>query len=144
MGPYLKEILKRSLIGYLATAIVILTTVPADVHAMFLPSAAPLAQGSFSPDRQQNIDKIQKLLESRVISQRLSDLGFSEKDVSSRLDRLSDEQVHYFASHLEGIQTGGDAGLGIVIALLVIPFVPAGLPLLIVAVLAGLFGLVRR
>ena len=59
-------------------------------------------------------------MESRLISQRLSDLGFSQEEVSSRLDRLSDEQVHFFSSHLESVQTGGDAALGIIIALLII------------------------
>jgi hypothetical protein len=59
-------------------------------------------------------------LESRLVSQRLSDLGFSQGEISSRLNQLSDEQIHYFASHLESLQTGGDAGLGIIIALLVI------------------------
>src|SRR5262249_48537260 len=110
-------------VAYLAAALVILTAIPADVHAMFLPSDAPydapLAQGNSLAQREQNIEKLQKLLESRLVSQRLSDLDFSQKEISSRLDRLSDEQLHYFASHLEGLQTGGD-GLGIIIALLVI------------------------
>lgn len=115
----LQELLKQSLIGYMIVAVVVLTTIPADVQAMFLPSSVSLAQGNSSPDRQQNIERLQKLLESRLISQRLSDLGFSQGEVSSRLNRLSDEQIHYFASHLESLQTGGD-GLGVIIALLVI------------------------
>src|SRR6185295_8633328 len=93
---------------------------PADVHAMFLPSGVSLSQNNPSSDRQQNIDKLQKLLESRLVSQRLSDLGFTQEQISSRLDRLSDEQVHYFASHLESVQTGGDAALVIIIVLLVV------------------------
>lgn len=119
MRRNLKELLKQSLIGYLMVAVVVLTAVPADVQAMFLPSSVSLAQGDSSLDRQQNLERLQKLLESRLISQRLSDLGFSQGEVSSRLNRLSDEQIHYFASHLESLQTGGD-GLGIIIALLVI------------------------
>jgi hypothetical protein len=114
-----KELLKRSLIGYLTMAVIVLSAVPADVHAMFLPSNTPLAQAASSLDRQQDLDRLQMLLESRVVSQRLSDLGFSQVEISSRLDRLSDEQIHYFASHLEGLQTGGDA-LVIIIILLVI------------------------
>jgi hypothetical protein len=115
-----KELLKRFIIGYLTVAIVVLTAVPADVQAMFLPSSVSLSRGDSSPERQQDIDKLQKLLESRLVSQRLSDLGFSQGEISSRLNQLSDEQIHYFASHLESLQTGGDAGLGIIIALLVI------------------------
>ena len=119
MRRNLKELLKQSLIGYLVVAVLILTAVPADVQAMFLPSSVSLAQGDSSLDRQQNLERLQRLLESKAISQRLSDLGFSQGEVSSRLNRLSDEQIHYFASHLESIQTGGD-GLGVIIALLVI------------------------
>ena len=119
MRWHLQELFKQSLIGYLVVAVFVLTAVPTDVQAMFLPSSVSLAQGDSSLDRQQNLERLQKLLESRLISQRLSDLGFSQGEVSSRLNRLSDEQIHYFASHLEGLQTGGD-GLGIIIALLVI------------------------
>jgi hypothetical protein len=119
MRRNLKELLKQSLIGYMIVAVAVLTVVPADVQAMFLPSGVDLAQGGSSLDRQQNLERLQRLLESRLISQRLSDLGFSQGEVSSRLNRLSDEQVHFFSSHLESLQTGGD-GLGIIIALLVI------------------------
>ena len=119
MRRNLKVLLKQSLIGYMIVAVAVLTAVPADVQAMFLPSSVDLAQGDSSLDRQQNLEKLQRLLESRLISQRLSDLGFSQGEVSSRLSRLSDEQVHFFSSHLESLQTGGD-GLGIIIALLVV------------------------
>jgi hypothetical protein len=103
----------------MTAAVAVLTAVPPDVHAMFLPSGVSRAQGDSSTDRQQNLDRLQKLLETRLISQRLSDLGFSQEEVSSRLDRLSDEQIHYFATHLDGLQTGGN-GLAIFIALLVV------------------------
>ncbi len=119
MRRNLKELLKQSLIGYLMVAVVVLTAVPADVQAMFLPSSVYLAQDSSSLNRQQNLERLQRLLESRLISQRLSDLGFSQGEVSSRLNRLSDEQIHFFSSHLESLQTGGD-GLAVIIALLVI------------------------
>src|SRR5262249_4729571 len=121
MIPTLKETVKRLLVVYLTAALFVLAAVPpSDVHAMFLPSGVSLAEKDSSVHRKQDTDKLQKILESRLVSQRLADLGFSQKDISSRLDRLSDEQVHYFASHLESVQTGGDAGLGIIIALLVI------------------------
>ena len=115
----LPELLKQSLIGYLVVAVLILTAVPTDVQAMFLPSSAYLAQEDSSLNRRQNLERLQRLLESKVISQRLSDLGFSQGEVRSRLNQLSDQQIHYFASHLESLQAGGD-GLGIIIALLVI------------------------
>jgi Family of unknown function (DUF6627) len=115
----LPEPLKQSLIGYLVVAVLILTAIPTDVQAMFLPSSVHLTQDDSLLDRQQSLEKLQRLLESKQVSQRLADLGFSRGEILPRLNQLSDRQVHFFASHLESLQTGGD-GLGVLIALLVI------------------------
>jgi len=115
----LRTPLKQCLIGYLVIAVLIMTAIPADVEAMFLPTSASPTQADSSLNRQQILEKLQRLLESKLISQRLSDLGFSQREILPRLNQLSDQQVHFFASHLESLQTGGD-GLGIIIALLVI------------------------
>ncbi len=64
--------------------------------------------------------KIQAFLETRLVAQRLADLGFNAQEVQSRLNGLSDDQIHQVARNLDGLQTGGDSALGIVIALLVI------------------------
>jgi hypothetical protein len=110
---------KQFLIGYLVIAVLVMTSIPADVQAMFLPTSVNPTQDDSSLNRQQILEKLQRLLESKLISQRLSDLGFSQGEILPRLNQLSDQQVHFFASNLESLQTGGD-GLGIIIALLVI------------------------
>ena len=114
-----RDLLKRFLVSYLMVAVLVLTAVPIEAQAMFLPSSTDTAQGHSSPDHQQNLERVQKLLESKLVSQRLSDLGFSQGEILPRLNQLSDQQLHYFAAHLESLQTGGD-GLGVIIVLLVI------------------------
>jgi hypothetical protein len=104
----LKKLLKRFLIGYMIVATVVLTAVPADVQGMFLPMSTNLTQDDSLPNRQQNLERLQRLLESKLISQRLSDLGFSQEDILPRLNQLSDQEVQFYASHLESLQTGGN------------------------------------
>jgi hypothetical protein len=98
------------------------------VVAMFLIGITPKVEAGLSPsevildgqnDRNHDIAKIQGIIEMKMIKDRLEKLGFSTDEVNSRLDRLSDQQVHQLALQLDDIKIGGD-GLGIVIALLVI------------------------
>jgi hypothetical protein len=98
------------------------------VVAMFLIGITPKVEAGFSPsevildgqnDRNHDIAKIQGIIEMKMIKDRLEKLGFSTDEVNSRLDRLSDQQVHQLALQLDDIKIGGDS-LGIVIALLVI------------------------
>ena len=63
--------------------------------------------------------KIQKVLESKVIEQRLTDLGLNPGEIKERVKQLSDEEIHYFATQLESLNAGGDIG-GVIISLLII------------------------
>ena len=98
------------------------------VVAMFLIGITPKVEAGLSPsevildgqnDRNHDIATIQGIIEMKMIKDRLEKLGFSTDEVNSRLDRLSDQQVHQLALQLDDIKIGGDS-LGIVIALLVI------------------------
>lgn len=112
-----KLFFKRSLVGYLVIATVVLgllSVFPAsEGWAMFLSS------NQTSSVRQEDLSKIQTVLESKMIHQRLADLGLSHEEITSRLAQLSDQEVHQVASQLDSLHAGGDA-LGVVIALLVI------------------------
>lgn len=112
-------LLKKSLIVYLTLWVLLLGGFTSDSIAMLIPSALPPASFEADSPRQQELQKIQSLLESKLIAQRLSDLGFTVKEIQERLAQLSDDQIHQIAQHLDSLQTGGDA-LGIVIAILVI------------------------
>lgn len=96
---------------------------PADLYAMFLPSSNLEAgqTASSTPSREQSIQNIQKILESKILQQRLKDLGLSPEQISSRVNQLTDDQLHRISSRIDAIQAGGgDDPLGFIIALLVI------------------------
>jgi hypothetical protein len=99
------------------------------VVAMFIIGITPRVYAGFSPseamdlspiDRASDLQKIQKVLEMKMISERLRQLGLTTDEIQDRLNQLSDNEIHQFALQLDDLKVGGDSGLGIVIAILVI------------------------
>ncbi len=95
---------------------------------MFLFGIAPRIEAGYSPselitseetDRAADIVRIQKMLETKIVKERLEKLGFTENEIRTRLDKLNDQELHQLATQIDTLKTGGD-GLGLVIALLVI------------------------
>lgn len=119
MKHFQKICLKRQLIWYLVIFFSFVPAWPAPSGASFIPS-----QGSpGSPDptiRQQDLQKIQALLEKKVVIQRLQELGFTPEEVTRRLSQLSNEEIHQIASRIDELQAGGDSALGVIVTLLVI------------------------
>ncbi len=98
------------------------------ISAMFVIGIAPRVEAAFSPsealiltpsERAMEIEKVQNLLEHKIVRQRLEDLGFSSDEITSRLSQLSDEQLHTLAMKIDDLKVGRD-GLGVVIVVLVI------------------------
>ncbi|MGE5172561.1 MAG: PA2779 family protein [Betaproteobacteria bacterium] len=101
---------------YLVFAMMLIS-LPAQGWAMFIP-AGPAGSG-----RQADMSAIQKTLESTVVKQRLMDFGLSSEEAMARINTLSDEQVHQFASRLDSLQAGADDGLGVLAFLLVVAII---------------------
>jgi hypothetical protein len=70
-------------------------------------------------DRIAELEKIQTFLETKAVSKRLEQFGYTQQEVQKRLTQLSDQQIHQIATKLDDLKIGGD-GVGVVIALLVI------------------------
>jgi hypothetical protein len=92
----------RSLSLYLVLAMLLLS-LPSQGWAMFMPSSQT------APTRQTDVITIQKALESSVVKQRLMDYGFSSEEAMSRINRLTDKEIHQFAGNLDSLQAGADA-----------------------------------
>ncbi len=98
------------------------------VLAMFVIGITPRVYAGFSPseglslspiDRGAELQKIQGVLETKMISERLRSLGFTAEEIQKRLGQLSDHQIHQLALQLDDLKVGGD-GFGIVVALVLI------------------------
>ncbi len=107
--------IKKSIVWYLVFSMFVIAMVPR-VEAGFIPSNAININET---QKFSDLDKIQKFLETKLVMQRLEDLGFSSLEVKERLSLLSDNQLHNYAQQLDTLQVGGD-GLEVVIGVLVI------------------------
>ncbi len=103
----------RLLAIYLAAALVLISF-PARGWAMFIPA------GQAYTERQNDLNAIQKTLESTVVKQRLMDYGLSPEEAKARINALSDEQLHQFASQLDTLQAGADDGVGALVFILLV------------------------
>ncbi|MBI5204454.1 MAG: PA2779 family protein [Nitrospirae bacterium] len=98
------------------------------IIAMFIIGITPKADAGLAPsamiamsqaDRPADLEKIQKVIEMKMVSERLEKFGLTQDEIQARLGNLSDQQIHKLALQIDDIKVGGDA-LGVIIALLVI------------------------
>jgi len=96
---------------YLVVALIAVSTIAGPAEAMFLPST-PHGPVTELFDRAADLAKIQNTLESKMIQQRLADYGLSPEKTVTKLNSLSNEQLHRLALHIDAVQAGGHGGLG--------------------------------
>ncbi|GMR04683.1 MAG: hypothetical protein BMS9Abin23_0585 [Thermodesulfobacteriota bacterium] len=99
----------------LVVSIFLISAVPAESMA-YVVGAGPEAQVS---SRALDMVKARRVLESKLVKAKLEKLGFSEKEVNTRLSNLSDYELHKFAGAVDALYPGGGA-FGVIAALLVI------------------------
>lgn len=67
-----------------------------------------------------DLSSIQQMLEQKVVQHRLAELGFTPGEIQLRIEMASNAELHQLAAQSELMMAGGDAGLGIVVTILVI------------------------
>jgi len=102
------------------------------VIAMFIIGIAPRVDAGLAPseliamsqtDRAADLEKVRKVLEMKVVSERLGKFGFTQDEIKSKINNLSDQQMHKVALQIDNLKVGSDDALGIIIALLVIAII---------------------
>jgi len=114
---------KLSIAVYLIVALIAISSFPGRAEAMFVPAAPQkdaVSPAQMPGNRAVDMARIQVVLESKVVRQKLMDLGLSSEEAMARINKLSDDQVHQFASRLDSIQAGGVGGSGLIIVLLLV------------------------
>jgi len=84
---------------------------------VFIPS---LYEGNGTGHREADLQKIQKLLESKLIEHKLSQFGLTREEIEARLHQLDDEQVHQIASQIHALEAGGSAEWILILILLAV------------------------
>ena len=97
------------------------------VAVMFVVGFVPRVEAGFiasqaspgSQNRIEDLGSIQKSLETKMVSETLEKFGMTKAEVKSRLDVMTDAQIHQLATNLDEVRVGGD-GLGVIVLILVI------------------------
>jgi len=108
--PYMKYVS-----CYLVVAIMVMGMIPR-VYAGFSPSEV-IALSQL--DRSADLEKIQKILEIKMVRERLDQLGFSQDQIQKQLGQLTDQQIHQLAQQLDELKAGGDGEVVIIILLVI-------------------------
>jgi hypothetical protein len=98
------------------------------VTVMFLFGITPKVEAGFSPsevigqsqmERSTDVEKIRKFLEAKMLRERLRAFGLSPEEIQTRLNQLTDDQIHQVALKLDELKVAGDAGEAVIIVLLI-------------------------
>jgi hypothetical protein len=97
------------------------------VVAMFVLGIAPRLYAGFSPseavsilnfDRSSDLDKVRKVLEMKMVRERLKNFGFTPDEIEKKLIQLDDQQIHQLALNLDELKVGGNAWVWVLVILL--------------------------
>jgi uncharacterized protein YjiS (DUF1127 family) len=101
------------------------------VFTMFLIGIAPRVDGGMVPsgliampqiDRNADMEKIRQIIEMKMVSERLGQLGLTQDEIRTKLNSLSDEQLHDLALRLDDIKVGGDGGAAVGVVIIILLF----------------------
>ncbi len=121
MQTMLSAFYARPLAVTLIVALLMLSSFAAPAEAMFMPAASGTgaAGPQLTPERAADLAKVEAVLESKVIQQKLMDYGLSPDEARTRVNALSDQQLHELATRTDSVQAGGDA-VGFLVGVLVV------------------------
>ena len=106
------SLVKRATRSLVLLQILVTAVLPLDNSmAMVAPADDVTTSDSVSGARSADMKTLQSVLENKVVRQRLQDLGFTDEQINSRVNQLSDAQLHQVASQINTLFPGGDDGV---------------------------------
>ena len=108
------KMLKTVMAWYLVGAMFMITTVPRCFAGFSSSEVIALSLA----DRPADLEKLQRFLETKMVRERLKDLGFAPEEVRMKVADLDARQIHQLALHLDEMQVAGDGGEVVVIVFL--------------------------
>jgi len=112
----MKRTFMRHVTWYLVVAMFVIGITPR-VYAGF---SASEVIGFSAIDRASDLGKIQNAIETKMIGERLRQIGLTPDEIQKKLSQLGDQQIHQLAQQLDELRVGGDSGwvaFGIVMGL---------------------------
>jgi len=97
----------RALLAVLIVSTTMAFTLPGSGWAMLAPAQVAPAAGGQAYDRAADLKTVQTALESKIVRERLKSLGMNDKEIESRVGKLTDLQMHQLAKDVKTLSPGG-------------------------------------
>lgn len=114
-----KRFYRLLVISLILASFVPATLLSTAAHAAVADSRIILPDGKTSSARQVDETKVRRVLENKVVSEKLKSYGLTKQEVLVKMERMSDEQVHQMAVLSGRIPAGGNA-IGVLIGILAV------------------------
>jgi hypothetical protein len=88
--------------------LLLLSLMPMESGAMLAPADEVIVSAGDS-SRTDDLQTVRKVLEHKIVQQRLQDIGLNQDDINTRLDRMSDGQLHAMAMQLNAVIPAGNS-----------------------------------
>jgi hypothetical protein len=96
-----------------------ITLVSKSVQGATIASQMVLTDGKSSV-RGVGEEKVRRMLENKIVAERLKSYGLSKEEVAAKIDKMSDDQVHQLAALSDRIPAGGDGAATAAVIVLVV------------------------
>ncbi len=99
------------------------------ILAMFIIGITPRVYAGFSPsegvsmlnfDRSSDLERIRKVLEMKMVRERLKDFGFTPDEIEKKINQLNDQQIHQLAVQLDELKVGGNGWAWVLVIFILI------------------------
>jgi hypothetical protein len=114
------RIYKISIIFIILTTFVPATLISKSAEGAIVNSKILSSGNGNTESREVNLTKIRKMLENKLVAEKLRSHGLSTEELNKKLDKMGDAQIHQLAALSDKITAGGDGGVAIAIVALVI------------------------
>jgi len=111
---------KISIIIIILSTFVPATLISKSAEGAIVKSRIISSNKSNTESREVALAKIRKMLENKLVAEKLRSHGLSTEEVNEKLDKMGDEQVHQLAALSDRISAGGDSGVAIAVVVLVV------------------------
>lgn len=107
MNAHSRKSAVRSLICTLILTTTALFAAPPSGWANLAPSGISTEAPAPGVSRASDMKTISTALESKALRGRLKAMGLGDKEVESRLGKLSDQEIHQLAAQIDAVRPGG-------------------------------------
>jgi len=112
-------------IKFLIITLVLSTFIPVSMfstsaRASFQRSQMVTKDGKPLSSREIDEIKVKRVLEQKLVGERLKESGLSKEEVVNKMDKMSDQEVHQIAALSDKVPAGGNGAVGAVVGVLVI------------------------